>query len=75
MRPENIVPYRILAMVKGQYIMGFGGPVDINLAAVLQVMDLYGVESPERKQVFEKVVAAAREMMADARAKREAEKK
>ena len=73
--PENIVPYKLYSQLQGQYIMGFSGAVDINFESVFKIMDLYEIDKKDRKNVFEKIVTVARQMLAESREKRELEKK
>jgi hypothetical protein len=42
---ENVVPFRVFSMVCDQHIMGFGGPVGLNLVAVFNVMDAMGIKN------------------------------
>ena len=53
--PENEIPVAIYARVKGQHIMGFGGPVDIRQDVVFWWMDHYGVPADEREWCFDLV--------------------
>ena len=56
--PENQDALRIYMIIRGQYIMGFNGPVDINHLAVWEAIDRFGVKDPVK--TFEKVVMCAR---------------
>ena len=56
--PANMDALRIFNIVKSQFIMGMGGPVDINHLAVHEAMSLYGIEN--RQQCFMKVLQLAR---------------
>lgn len=56
--PENQEAFELYQIVQSQYIVGFGGPVDINMSTVIDVMRLYRIE--DKQAVFDKVVRAAR---------------
>ena len=58
---ENEAALRVLSVVSGQYIMGMNGPVDVDIKAVIAILDLYDV--PNRRDTFERVVAGAREII------------
>ena len=46
--PENAEAYEIYQIVQGQHIMGFNGPVDLNLVPVFELMKIRDVEDKER---------------------------
>jgi len=45
---ENIPVYKIYTRIKEQHIMGFNGPVALNLNAVYPVLDMYGIDESEK---------------------------
>jgi len=49
--PENVLPLEIYLKVQNQHIMGFSGPVDLNLESLFRVLDLYEVN--DKKQYFD----------------------
>ena len=53
----NIDALRIFSIVQGQFIMGIGGPVDINHLAIHAAMELYKIEN--RQKCFRKVLHLA----------------
>lgn len=63
---------KVYLMCEGQFIMGFGGPVDINQVAVHECMRLYEVR--DKVDCFEKVVAVARHEINRLAERRENEK-
>ena len=46
--PENAEVYGIYSIVQDQHIMGYGGPVELNLIPVFKMMEMRGVEDKER---------------------------
>jgi len=58
---ENTDALTIFSLVQGQWIMGPGGPVDINHLAVWEAIDRYGVK--EKTATFGKVVTLSRWML------------
>ena len=51
--PENSQIFEIYTLVRNQHIMGFGGPVDLDIKSAMLVIDMFGVDN--RKEVFDKV--------------------
>lgn len=71
--PENRDAIEVYTKVRGQHIMGFGGPVDINIVAVKTIMDLYNIEN--QRVVLEKVHKAYNHIWSRIRTEQEAESK
>ena len=46
--PDNALPLEIYLKVQNQHIMGFSGPVDLNLESLFRVLDLYEVKDKKR---------------------------
>lgn len=65
--PVNEDAEKIYLVVQDQYIMSFGGPVALNQPAIHEAMKLYDIV--DRRDVFEKVVAVGRDMVAEQREK------
>lgn len=61
--PANMEAFRIYMLTRGQYIMGFSGPVDINHLAIWEAIDRYGVKKP--LEVFERVNMCARKAISE----------
>lgn len=55
---ENVL--KIYQIVKNQYIMGFNGPVDINVMAVDAIINRYNIKE---KNCFDRVVNICRYML------------
>lgn len=53
LHPDNQEVIEVYTRVMDQHIMGFGGPIALNLLAVDAVMDMIGVT--DKKRVFERV--------------------
>lgn len=51
--PANATAVEVYSRCSGQLIMGPGGAVDINVLAVLEIMELY--ETPDPEETLEKV--------------------
>ena len=61
--PENAEALKIYLLIRGQYLMGFSGPVDINQMAIWEAIDRYHVKKP--LEVFERVNHCARLMISE----------
>jgi hypothetical protein len=51
---ENENAIRIFAIVRHQFIVGMGGPIDVNHLSIHEAMRLYGIKN--KKECFEKVL-------------------
>lgn len=60
LNPENVEPFQIYQICRNQLITaGMSGvPIDINIPAIMAVMDVYQVKN--KKACFEKVLKMAR---------------
>jgi hypothetical protein len=54
--PENREAFQIYMLVKNQFIMSMGGPVDVNHIAIWEAIDRYKVK--DKVRCFEKVITA-----------------
>jgi len=61
--PENENVLKIYQTVKQQYIMGFNGPIDINVIAIDTVINRYGIAEREKKDCFDRVVNICRHIL------------
>ena len=68
---ENEAAIALYSIVQNQWIMGPGGPVDINHLAVWEAIDRYRV--PDGKGVFEKILTLSRWMLGRIAEKRESD--
>lgn len=50
---SNTEVVEVYSRVSNQHIMGFSGPIDLNILSVKTVMDLLGIKN--QKYVFERV--------------------
>lgn len=57
---ENEVVLDVFLRVRDQHIMGEGGPVAINIEPIFKVMDIVGVESRDKLDCLDLVMAAYR---------------
>jgi len=69
--PGNEEVLNVYMLVKGQHIMGFNGPVDINIIAIKTVMDLLGIE--DQQNVFNRVYKIYNHVMSEIKQRQEAE--
>ena len=72
--PENEIPAAIYARVKGQHIMGMGGPVDIRHEVVFAWIDRYRVSEVDREWCFDLVNRAYHNWLAGWHDKQESKK-
>ena len=70
--PENEDAFRVYRQCCSQYILGMGGPVDVNHLAVWKYIEMYEIESP--LECFETVIATCRHMIGLANEKNRAER-
>ena len=61
--PKNIDALKIFNIVRNQFIMGTGGPIDINQIAIHSAMELYGIKN--RQKCFIKVLQLAQQRISD----------
>lgn len=54
----NEIALKIFLKVRGQHIMGFNGPVDLNHLSVFKWMDIYQVPPNDREELFGRVNSA-----------------
>jgi len=56
---ENIIAFYLFQKVKSQHILSFGGPVDLNLGTLMEVLGMYSekymLSISEKIEVFEAV--------------------
>ena len=71
--PENAEAWNVYQRCQGQLIMSYGGPVDINILAVLAMIDLLGIE--DRLDCLEKVQAVAGKIIAEQHEEAERQRK
>ncbi len=60
---ENVDVYRIHTLCQGQYIMGFNGPVDVNILAVDSAMEDEGISKHLRYETKKRVRSLSQHMM------------
>lgn len=53
--PENRQIIEVYTLIQNQHIMGFNGPVDLNLLSLDFAMNIVGVKPKNKNDVFNKV--------------------
>lgn len=56
--PENKKAFEVFNIIKNQHIMGFGGPVDLDLKSLEFAMEVVGIKDEDKKDIFNKVYLA-----------------
>ena len=70
--PVNVETVRLWALAGSQHIMGFGGPVDIDLGTVIKLMELLNTKN--KAWVLRRLKNLHNKFLKDDYEKREAEK-
>ena len=71
----NRTAFDIYLHCSNQYIIGPGGPLELNLGIVLQVCDLEGIPSDERMEIWTRIQLVTATMLKALKDKAEADAK